>query len=324
MKNGLMKGILTAAAFAAYISGCGGGGGGDTQQASVPDAAPITMPPPASGVVTPADGTQTDSPATTPSTTPSTPPANTAQVSVSSITPDGLMYGTQTTFVVRGERLDGSIAVTAAGCSNLNALGDGSASVRIYSCTPSTTGTIPVKVSASDGTPLASATWQIPAPQVTMTTSLGNMVIELYPDKAPVTVTNFLQYVNDRFYDTLIFHRVIQDFVIQGGGFNSTLQQMATRDPIKLEMPNGLSNVRGTIAMARTSALNSATSQFFINTVDNSFLDTGGGGYAVFGKVATGLDVVDKIAAVETQTAQNGLADVPKTQVVIQSVRQTR
>ncbi|MBC7499546.1 MAG: peptidylprolyl isomerase [Herminiimonas sp.] len=157
-----------------------------------------------------------------------------------------------------------------------------------------------------------------------MKTSLGDTVLELYPNNAPITVNNFLQYVSAGFYTNLIFHRVFPNFVIQGGGFNASLQQAVTRSAIKLEASNGLSNLRGTIAMARTSVADSATSQFFINTVDNVTLDTSGGGYAVFGKVVSGLTtVVDKIAAVPTTTV-NGVGDVPVTPVVITSTTQTQ
>jgi cyclophilin family peptidyl-prolyl cis-trans isomerase len=157
-------------------------------------------------------------------------------------------------------------------------------------------------------------------PRVVMETSDGKIVIELYPDKAPITVKNFLQYVEDKHYDGTIFHRVIADFMIQGGGYEAGMREKKTRDPIKNEGGNGLKNERGTIAMARTNVANSATSQFFINTVDNKFLDRANAGdkvgYAVFGKVVEGLDVVDKIRKVKT-----GARDVPNTDVVIKSVR---
>lgn len=158
-----------------------------------------------------------------------------------------------------------------------------------------------------------------PAPQVTIATSLGNIVVELNPSKAPITVTNFLRYTDVGFYSNKIFHRVISNFMIQGGGFNVDLVQASTYSPITLEANNGLSNVRGTIAMARTSVLNSATAQFFINVVDNVYLDTSGGGYAVFGQVVSGMDIVDKIRVVPTAT-KNGYSDVPVTPVMITSV----
>nr|WP_329604211.1 peptidylprolyl isomerase [Undibacterium nitidum] len=161
-----------------------------------------------------------------------------------------------------------------------------------------------------------------PAPQVTMKTSMGDIVIELNPAKAPITSANFLRYVDVGFYSNKIFHRVISNFMIQGGGFTPDLVQASTYPPIKLEVNNGLSNVRGTIAMARTSVLDSATSQFFINVVDNTFLDTSGGGYAVFGQVVSGMDVVDKIKGVPTST-RGSYADVPVTTVSILSAERS-
>jgi peptidyl-prolyl cis-trans isomerase B (cyclophilin B) len=155
--------------------------------------------------------------------------------------------------------------------------------------------------------------------KVVMETSLGNMTIELDADKAPVTVANFLSYVDEGFYNNTVFHRVIQDFMIQGGGFEPGMKQKKTKAPIKNESGNGLSNVPGSIAMARTNDLNSATSQFFINVVDNSrSLDQPR--YCVFGKVVAGMDVAEKIRKVKT-TNKAGHADVPATDVVIRSVR---
>ncbi|NIM20152.1 MAG: peptidyl-prolyl cis-trans isomerase [Candidatus Latescibacteria bacterium] len=159
-------------------------------------------------------------------------------------------------------------------------------------------------------------------PMIVLETTLGKIEVELYADKAPVTVKNFVWYVENKFYDGLIFHRVIPDFMIQGGGFNLKMVQKEGNAPIKNEATNGLGNDRGTIAMARTSVINSATSQFFINLKDNAFLNhrdnsQAGYGYAVFGKVTKGLDVVDKIAKVETQSHM-GYDDVPVDPVVIE------
>jgi cyclophilin family peptidyl-prolyl cis-trans isomerase len=161
-------------------------------------------------------------------------------------------------------------------------------------------------------------------PVVVLDTSMGEITIELDPEKAPRTVENFLKYVDDKFYDNLIFHRVIPTFMIQGGGFDAQLNEKreGKRAPIPLEAHNGLSNVRGTIAMARTGDPNSATSQFFINRVDNGRLDDLGGGYAVFGKVIGGIDVVDKIAKVRTEVRVPRVHDhVPVEPVVIKSAR---
>src|SRR4051812_4872575 len=161
-------------------------------------------------------------------------------------------------------------------------------------------------------------------PHVVMETSLGKITVELYADKAPITVKNFLQYVDDKHYDGTIFHRVIENFMIQGGGFQPGLREKKTRDAIKNEADNGLKNERGTIAMARTSEPHSATAQFFINLKDNGFLNhrnkDDGWGYCVFGKVVAGMDVVDKIKAVRTGNA-GGHQNVPVEDVVIKSVR---
>jgi len=155
-------------------------------------------------------------------------------------------------------------------------------------------------------------------PRVRMETSLGAIVLELDAEKAPLSVHNFLSYVDDKFYDGTVFHRVIPNFMIQCGGFEPGMTQKKTNAPIKNESGNGLSNVRGAIAMARTNDLNSATSQFYINVVDNLFLDENK--YAVFGKVVEGMDVVDKIRMVKTGK-RGGHGDVPHDDVVITSVR---
>ncbi len=160
---------------------------------------------------------------------------------------------------------------------------------------------------------------QTPAQKVRLTTSMGDIVVELNAAKAPKTVENFLQYVNDKHYDGTVFHRVMSDFMIQGGGFTPDLQQKPTKAPIPLEAGNGLKNDRGAIAMARTSNPNSATSQFFINTVDNPNLNApkpDGYGYAVFGKVVSGMDVVDKIRAVAVGD-QGMHQNVPRTPITI-------
>ncbi len=158
------------------------------------------------------------------------------------------------------------------------------------------------------------------AQKVRLATSLGDIVVELEPEKAPKTVGNFLQYVKAGHYDGTIFHRVIENFMIQGGGMKFDLSEKTTRAPIPLESRNGLSNQRGTLAMARTPDPNSATAQFFINLKDNSFLDQAnardGNGYAVFGKVVGGMDVVDKIKAVPVAD-RGGHQNVPVTPVTI-------
>lgn len=160
--------------------------------------------------------------------------------------------------------------------------------------------------------------------RVAFETSLGNFTVELNAEKAPKSVENFLKYVEDKHYDGTIFHRVIPGFVAQGGGFTPDMQQKPVRAPIQNEAQNGLKNAAGTLAMARTGDPHSATSQFYINLSDNTNLDYpsfDGWGYAVFGKVVEGMDVVRKMAGVPTGRAANGMSDVPRTQIVVKSAR---
>ena len=164
----------------------------------------------------------------------------------------------------------------------------------------------------------------MPAAHILMTTTVGPMTLELDANNAPKTVENFLSYVSSGFYDDTIFHRVIDNFMVQGGGFTADMEQKATQAPIENEANNGLKNARGTIAMARTQDPHSATAQFFINVQDNDFLNhTGenmqGWGYAVFGKVTEGEDVLDKIRCVQTGS-QAGHQDVPVEPIIIESV----
>lgn len=183
---------------------------------------------------------------------------------------------------------------------------------------------LPVLLAAAffvTGTALA----QAPAanPKVLLKTSLGDITMELYPDKAPVTVKNILDYVETGFYDGLIFHRVIPNFMIQCGGLTAEMSAKSGNPPIKNEAGNGLKNVRGSLAMARTNVVDSATSQFFINLKDNAFLNfksatPEGFGYCVFGKVVAGMDVVDAIAKVRT-TSKRGHGDVPVEPITILS-----
>lgn len=161
--------------------------------------------------------------------------------------------------------------------------------------------------------------------QIIIDTSLGSITAELYPEKAPITVSNMLAYIDAKFYDHTIFHRVIDGFMIQGGGFTRDMLQKKTNAPIKNEADNGLKNVRGTLAMARTMIVDSASSQFFVNLVDNAYLDfknksDQGWGYCVFGKVADGMDVVDKIAKVKTDFSGR-YPNVPVEPVIINSIR---
>ena len=165
-------------------------------------------------------------------------------------------------------------------------------------------------------------------PQIVLETSSGKIIIELFPDKAPGTVKNFLAYVKADFYTDTVFHRVIPNFMIQGGGLTADMNSKPTQTPIKNEADNGLKNERGTIAMARTADPDSATAQFFINTVNNEFLDhrskdPQGWGYAVFGKVIEGMEVVDAISGVKTET-RGVFRDVPSEPVVIRNAKRLK
>jgi len=161
-------------------------------------------------------------------------------------------------------------------------------------------------------------------PIVVMETSMGTIKVELFEDKAPITVKNFLAYVDDKHYDGTIFHRVIDGFMIQGGGMEPGMKEKKTKDPIKNESSNGLKNTKGTLAMARTNVPDSATSQFFINVKDNDFLDKAnardGVGYCVFGKVTDGMDVVDKSKNVATGPKGPFPKDAPEENIVIKSI----
>ena len=157
--------------------------------------------------------------------------------------------------------------------------------------------------------------------KVKFETTMGDIIMELYPEKAPITVENFLTYVKDDFFSETIFHRVIPNFMVQGGGMLEDMTQKTTRDMIKIEADNGLSNDRGTVAMARTMIPDSATAQFFVNVKDNAFLNhtaptDQGWGYCVFGKVLEGMDIVDNIVAVPT-TVKAGQSDVPVDSIII-------
>jgi cyclophilin family peptidyl-prolyl cis-trans isomerase len=156
-------------------------------------------------------------------------------------------------------------------------------------------------------------------------TSLGDFTIELFEKEAPESAANFTRYIDEGFFDGTIFHRIVPGFVIQGGGFTEDMTQKKTKPPVKNEADNGLKNKRGTLSMARTNDINSATSQFFVNLKDNDFLDHSRGnfGYAVFAKVTDGMDVVDKIAAVETGR-KRGFDDVPVQAVTMKSVRRVK
>lgn len=286
---------VALAACALLLQACGGGGSGD---------------------------------AGTPVTTPAT---------VSGATANRLSYGRLSTFTITGTNLATAATFSATGCDGVTVLAGGSASQQTVTCTPNMALSVRLAVN-SGGSEVYNSTLAVPKPRVTLVTSLGNIVVELEPASTPLTVDNFLAYVNAGFYSSTIFHRVLPGFVVQGGGFtgvaSSTLTaQAGLRAAITLESNKGLSNVRGTIAMARQNdpAFNSATSQFFFNNVANTFLDYASAatpGYAVFGRVvgASDLAVIDAMSVKPTRTvgvAPNRFDDVPVTDIVLQSAAQT-
>ncbi len=239
-----------------------------------------------------------------------------------------MMYGRTATITVTGTNLSPSnMSVSADKCSSLTLAAGGSGTSRTLTCKVNATGALTVQVRSTAGELLRATSFVVPLPQVTIATTQGTVVMELNPDKAPITVNNFLAYTGDGFFAGTLFHRVISGFMIQGGGLTSGLAAKATTYPaIVLESNNGLANLRGTVAMARTAAANSATSQFFINHVNNAFLNYASAnspGYAVFGTVVSGMDVVDRIAALPTRTVLP-YENVPQTEVVITSATQTR
>lgn len=280
--------LILAGAVTSLLSACGGGGGGSNSN-----------------------------------TTP------TVKVSVSNITADQLAYRKTTNFTITGENLDKGINASIPGCLKITELAGSTATQKVLSCKIVAVGSFTATVTDAANTTLNSKNFSVALaaqPQVTMKTSMGDVVFELDPAKAPVSVDNFLQYVENGFYVNKIFHRVIKDFVVQGGGLTSDLNAPATLSPIKLEASNGLSNVRGTLAMARTQVADSATSQFYINVVDNSkSLDaaTNPPGYAVFGKVVKGMDVVDAMRGVQVVNVGN-YDSVPVTPIFITSAVQTQ
>jgi cyclophilin family peptidyl-prolyl cis-trans isomerase len=236
-------------------------------------------------------------------------------------------YGRTAVWTVSGLNLDNGIkfSITSGTCDDVAEVGEGTAYQRQFSCRVASLGELIGQVDKAGGGFLARLRVIIPQPAVRLTTTLGNIELELDPEKAPISVNNFLNYVNSGFYNNTIFHRVIAEFVIQGGGYVPGTPNPQPRTPtqpaIKLESNNGLTNVRGTLAMARTSDPDSATSQFYINVVDNPSLDYKSDeepGYAVFGRVTAGLDVVDAISVVPTRAVPSlGLTNLPVTNVVV-------
>ena len=247
---------------------------------------------------------------------------------VTDIQANQLKYGQPTQFTITGNLLDNEINLSVQNCKGLAIVAGGTSTSKSVSCTINSVGAGAVSLEAKsvDGLTLKSVSFDVPNPQVTLVTNLGTLKLELNPTAAPLTVGNFLQYVNDKFYDNTIIHRIVTSsiFVAQGGWLTpAPVVQAGQRAAIALEVGKGLSNLKGSIAMARSSDLNSATSQFYFNLADNTGLDTANGGYAVFGKIISGIEVLDEMLKIKT-TAAYGLADFPVSSVMVLSASQTQ
>ena len=247
---------------------------------------------------------------------------------VTGIKAQSVQYGHTATLLIGGKDLRSSLVVDSSGAC-LNPVFDSSSSteVLVLNCLLKGAGDLPLVVKSESGSVLYTTVLTVPNPEVTIITSKGAITVELNPKAAPISVNNFLSYAGSGFYRDVLFHRVIAGFVVQAGGYTAGMVKKTSTNPaIQLESNLGLSNVRGSIAMARTSIFNSATSEFYFNVADNLALDyknAANPGYAVFGKVVQGMDVVDSIAAQPTGVF-NGFADVPLADVSISFVLQTK
>jgi len=254
--------------------------------------------------------------------------------SVNSMVATPASYGRPAVWTISGLNLDKGIAffISSGTCDSVAEVAGGTASQRQFSCRPKSLGEVVGQVNDLSDHRLASLRLIIPEPVVQLALAQGTIEVQLHPDNAPVTVQNFLNYVNSNFYNNTIFHRVIADFVIQGGGYTpgtpDPVAKTPTQPAIVLESNNGLTNVRGSLAMARTSDPNSATSQFYFNVKDNPDLDYKSAqepGYAVFGTVTSGMNVVDAISVVPTRAVPSlGLFNLPVTNIIVTTARQIR
>ncbi|MFZ6726091.1 peptidylprolyl isomerase [Undibacterium sp. MH2W] len=286
--------LLGAFASLAFLSGCGGSGSSSGTLATV-------------------------------SSVSITPTLNTS--------PTVVAYRQTITMTVNGQNLLQGITINNPGCTNLTEVSGGTNTQRTYTCKIIRVGPFDMTITNGNSAQVYYAAFSVPLaarPQVTLATTLGNLVIELNPGAAPISVDNFLDYVETKFYDNTLFHRVDQ-YVAQAGGYNTSLTALTpTYSAILLESTttSGLSNTYGTIGMASTSSINSATSQFYLNLVDNSTIfnanaSTGATGYAVFGTIVSGFDVLNKISQVQT-SVQNSLPTVPVTPIIINTATRTQ
>ena len=248
---------------------------------------------------------------------------------INAVKPVSMQYGQTATVLVGGKDLRFSVQVDSGGACTDPSYGSSSTTeVLELNCKVAATGDMVLTFRAENGDLLYQTSLNVPNPQVSLITNQGNMTLELNPMAAPISVNNFLQYVNKGFYKDTLFHRVIPGFVIQGGGYTTGMVKKTNPSaPIVLESNKGLSNLRGTVAMARTAEPNSATSEFFVNLVDNTSLDyksEAQPGYAVFGTVVQGMDDVVTTIASQATSRQSGFDDVPVQDVIILSARQIR
>ena len=247
---------------------------------------------------------------------------------ITAVKPQSISYGRLATIYLGGKDLRSTLLVESnGGCIDPSFASISTTDVLVLNCGVKVVGEMPLTIKTSNGEVVYTSTITVPKPQVTLVTSKGAITLELDPAKAPISTNNFLSYVASGFYKDTLFHRVIAGFVVQGGGYTTgMLKRTATAGPIELESNKGLSNLRGTLAMARTNVPNSATSEFFVNLVDNLALDyknAASPGYAVFGTVVQGMEVVDAIAAQATGV-RFGFADVPLEDITITLAVQSR
>ncbi|MCU0768452.1 MAG: peptidylprolyl isomerase [Burkholderiaceae bacterium] len=255
---------------------------------------------------------------------------NDSEPAVTTMAASNARFSRAATLSINGRNLRAGIVVDMeGGCENLTLVANGTDDLQQYTCDVLAVGEFKANVHTTDGRFLGRLTFQVPQPEVSMTTSLGNFVLELDPVAAPATVRNFLGYVNAGFYRNVIFHRVIADTLVQSGGYTSgPVVKPPTAPPIKLESNNGLKNVRGSIGAARTSEPDSARAQWYVNVGDNpgfDYVDADQPGYAVFGRVTSGIETIDAISAVETRTDPvSGLDDLPVSDILVLTATQTR
>jgi cyclophilin family peptidyl-prolyl cis-trans isomerase len=247
---------------------------------------------------------------------------------ITAVKPQSLSYGRTATIYLGGKDLRSSLVVeSGCGCTSPSFGTSSSTDTLVLNCLVTVVGDLPLTIKSATGEVIYTTTLSVPKPEVSIITSKGSFTLELDLATAPISVKNFLSYVRGGYYSNTLFHRVIPGFVAQAGGYTTGLiKKPGQLDPIELESNKGLSNARATVAMARTNVFNSATSEFYVNLVDNTFLDyknAASPGYAVFGTVVQGMDVVDAIAAVPTGVF-NGSTDVPLTEITITMALQSK